>query len=324
LQLTGILGSFVSGLKAGISGNTPGLLTGLSGVSGYGMMQSQLGPGYNQLGGQYTGSFGGYPSSSSSGSDFLQSYYQGVTGTTYDSASDDLSSVASQYNNALAGQYPSSDPAQFSDPYMSQFGQAQNTGSYQAGMAGGYQPYGPADTLGQQQQQQQYAGQYYAPGGAAGAATAQFNAAVADPSSTSSSNSYSYSMATGNSPGGAFIQAGPDGVIAGSYGGGYNSQYGAGASYGFAQQYYGNAAGVAVVFMPAAYAPNAPNITYPCPEGLPVGAMITVGIPCGIPLTSVPASQLPTMGGLPAAVDLTKAGVSAARELLLLLQMHHS
>jgi hypothetical protein len=63
--------------------------------------------------------------------------------------------------------------------------------------------------------------------------------------------------------------------------------------------------------MPAAYAPDLPNITYPCPDGLPVGAMITVGIPCGITLTSVPASRLPTMGGIPAAVDLNKAGVSA-------------
>jgi hypothetical protein len=260
---------------------------------------------------QYSGGWNGYPSSSSSsssngGMEFLQSYYQSVTGSTFDSSSDDLLSLASQYNSGLAGQYPASNAQQFSDPYSQALGQQQQ------------QPGSMAYTQAmQQQQQQQYGGQYYPQSSLQGSpynAAAQFTAAVADPSSSGrSSSSYSYSQSTGNSPGYAFIKAGPNGVVAGSAGGGYTSSSGAGASYGFSQPYFGNAAGVAVVFMPAAYAPDSPNITYPCPDGLSVGTMITVGIPCGIPLTSVPASKLPTTGGLPAAVDLSKAGVSGGR-----------
>jgi hypothetical protein len=107
-------------------------------------------------------------------------------------------------------------------------------------------------------------------------------------------------------------------MIAGTYGGGFagpynaaSGTYGLGANYGFAKPYQGKAAGTAVVFMPAAFAPNAPNITYQCPLGVPAGSMLTAGIPCGVPVTSVPAAWLPTTGGLPAGVDLSKIpGVS--------------
>eukprot|EP00775_Hariotina_reticulata_P003929 gene3929-4183_t len=125
-------------------------------------------------------------------------------------------------------------------------------------------------------------------------------------------------LQTGGAPGGIFASAQTGGLTAGSYGGGYlgpynaaTGTYGLGASYGFAKPYQGKAAGTAVVFMPAAFAPNAPNITYPCPLGASLGSMLTAGIPCGVPVTSVPAAWLPTNGGLPAGVDLSKIpGVS--------------
>jgi hypothetical protein len=89
LQFSSLQGSLImTGLKAGTSGSSTGL-------SGYGL-QSQLSPIQGLYGqSQYQGTTGSYPSSSSNSSggmsSFLESYYQSVTGSTYDSASDDLS-----------------------------------------------------------------------------------------------------------------------------------------------------------------------------------------------------------------------------------------
>lgn len=132
-------------------------------------------------------------------------------------------------------------------------------------------------------------------------------------------NSQGNIINTGAGPGGLMIRAGPGGLTAGVYGGGwagpYNrqtGQYGMGGNYGFARPYHGRAQGSAVVFMPAFAAPNAPNVTYPCPVGRGNGSIISPGVPCGIPITAVPASQLPTINGMPAAVDISSLAVSLA------------
>lgn len=122
---------------------------------------------------------------------------------------------------------------------------------------------------------------------------------------------------TGGGPGGLMVRSGPGGLTAGVYGGGwvgpYNmqtGQYGMGGNYGFARPYFGRAQGSAVVLMPANQNPNSPNITYPCPGGRGNGSIISPGVPCGIALTAVPASMLPTMNGMPAAMDITALAVS--------------
>jgi hypothetical protein len=123
---------------------------------------------------------------------------------------------------------------------------------------------------------------------------------------------------TGGGPGGLMVRAGPGGLAAGAYGGGwvgpYNQatgQYAIGSNYGFARPYFGRAQGSAVVLMPANQSPTSPNITYPCPVGRGNGSIISPGMPCGIPLTAVPAGMLPTINGMPAAMDITPFAVRA-------------
>lgn len=54
--------------------------------------------------------------------------------------------------------------------------------------------------------------------------------------------------------------------------------------------------GVALVYIDRTYWPDAPaNVTYPCPDGYGDGMQIGPGIPCGIPLTAIPANMLPTI-----------------------------
>jgi hypothetical protein len=122
---------------------------------------------------------------------------------------------------------------------------------------------------------------------------------------------------TGTNPGGLMVRTGPGGVTTGAYGGGwagpYNTatgQYGIGGNYGFSRPYHGRAQGSAMVTVPAWVSPNSPNVTYPCPVGRGNGSIIAPGVPCGIAITSVPASMLPTMNGMPAAVDITALSVS--------------
>jgi hypothetical protein len=49
--------------------------------------------------------------------------------------------------------------------------------------------------------------------------------------------------------------------------------------------------------------------------------MISVGIPCGVAMVSMPAEDLPTINGMPAAPQMTPgvSGVGMLRQLLLLL-----
>lgn len=115
---------------------------------------------------------------------------------------------------------------------------------------------------------------------------------------------------TGGNPGGTFIKLGPGGAALGTYGGGwsgpYNARtgtYGNGGSYGFAAPYFGQAQGTAIFAVQNATVwqnKGYPTISYPCPLGQPIGTPISVGIPCGVAMVSLPASQLPTTGGLPA------------------------
>jgi hypothetical protein len=123
----------------------------------------------------------------------------------------------------------------------------------------------------------------------------------------------------GGNPGGLFARMGPGGAVLGSYGGGFagpfNSRtgtYGLGGSYGTAAPYFGRARGTAVFAVQNAtywQSRGYPTISYPCPQGVPVGTHISVGIPCGVPVVSMPAEDLPTEGGMPAAPLLTP-GVS--------------
>lgn len=116
-------------------------------------------------------------------------------------------------------------------------------------------------------------------------------------------------ISTGHGPGGAFVRAGPGGLVSGTYGGGWRGPfntatgtYGLGGSYGFAAPYYGDARGVATFAVSnATYFGNVPTISYPCPMGVPPGTMISVGIPCNFTMISLPAARLPTINGLPAA-----------------------
>lgn len=118
---------------------------------------------------------------------------------------------------------------------------------------------------------------------------------------------------TGGNPGGAFIRAGPGGAVAGTYGGGwtgpYNTRtgtYGLGGNFGFAGPYFGDAQGTAIFAVTnASYFPGASTITYACPAGAQNGTMISVGIPCGVQMISLPASQLPTINGLPSGPQMT-------------------
>lgn len=130
-------------------------------------------------------------------------------------------------------------------------------------------------------------------------------------------NTIGNTVNTGSGPGGLFVRQGAGGLTTGVYGGGwagpYNTQtgqYGMGGNYGFARPYQGHTQGTALVFMPASAAPNSPNVTYPCPVGRGNGSIIGPGVPCGIPVTAVPASMLPTMDGMLAAVNLAPFAVS--------------
>jgi hypothetical protein len=123
---------------------------------------------------------------------------------------------------------------------------------------------------------------------------------------------------TGSGPGGLMVRQGPGGVTTGVYGGGwagpYNvqtGQYGMGGNYGFARPYHGRVQGTAMVTVPSWVSPNSPNVTYPCPVGMGNGSIISPGVPCGISITAIPANLLPTMNGLPAAVDISTLAVSA-------------
>lgn len=136
---------------------------------------------------------------------------------------------------------------------------------------------------------------------------------------------------TGNNPGGLMVRQGAGGATIGAYGGGwagpYNvrtGQYGMGGNYGFARPYQGIARGGALVTVPANWAPNSPNVTYPCPAGRGTGFVIAPGVPCGISVTALSASQLPTFNGMPGAMDISMFAVSVCsvrlqRPTLLLL-----
>lgn len=77
------------------------------------------------------------------------------------------------------------------------------------------------------------------------------------------------------------------------------------------------AGGVALIYIDRTYWPDAPaNVTYPCPDGYGDGMQIAPGIPCGVPLTAVPANMLPTTGcnGLnpPGGASTVPAGLPCA------------
>jgi ribosomal protein S27E len=128
-------------------------------------------------------------------------------------------------------------------------------------------------------------------------------------------------MQVGANPGGLFARMGPGGAVLGSYGGGFagpfNSRtgtYGLGGSYGMSQPYFGRAQGTAVFAVQNAtywQSRGYPTISYPCPQGLTAGTPISAGIPCGVALVSMPAEDLPTANGMPAAPQL-EAGVGGA------------
>ncbi|WIA36800.1 hypothetical protein OEZ86_008055 [Tetradesmus obliquus] len=126
----------------------------------------------------------------------------------------------------------------------------------------------------------------------------------------------------GANPGGLFARMGPGGAVLGSYGGGFpgpfnsrTGQYGLGGSYGMAQPYFGDAQGTAVFAVQNAtywQSRGYPTISYPCPQAVPAGTMISVGIPCGVAIVSMPAADLPTANGMPAAPQLTAPGPGGA------------